>query len=327
LPLIVSLFLLVFFFGALHPTIAQELTAGLRFEPSLAALRPHDQQAQVTLLVADREGKPISAGEVQIILEAPAPGKLFSTDFPIVEGTRLSEMKLPLRSGQASWRYVFPIRGVYRMQVLATAADGRSFTQSFEFTVDENPRKWLVLALFGLILFGIGVIAGRTFTTSPALLSLGLLVAALAAADCGASVGEVKARADGMTLEIAPATVGKLSRIRWLNNDPAAEVVSSLSLSIEQVDHRQVVFAVEKLPVRGEYSFDFQFTDGSDHRITALVEVPGEPQRRLERVVAVTAVEPPLSAQYPALAAFVGVIALGLAAGRWSKPHKQKGAG
>jgi len=34
-----------------------------------------------------------------------------------VEGSRLLEMDLPLRQGRAEWKYLFPIRGQYRLTV------------------------------------------------------------------------------------------------------------------------------------------------------------------------------------------------------------------
>ena len=80
---------------------------------------------RLTLLVTGTDGKPVAQGRVAIRLEAPEPGRFFSTDFPLVEGSRLLDMSLPLRQGRAEWKYLFPIRGQYRLTVEFVAPDGR----------------------------------------------------------------------------------------------------------------------------------------------------------------------------------------------------------
>ena len=73
--------------------------------------------------VTRRDGTPIENGWVQIRLDAPPPGRFFSTDFPFVEGSQLLDMRLPLRQGRVHWDYLFPIRGQYRMVIVTVAAD------------------------------------------------------------------------------------------------------------------------------------------------------------------------------------------------------------
>ena len=82
-----------------------------------------------------------------------------------------------------------------------------------------------------------------------------------------------------------------------------------------------MVFAVDRIPVVGEYSMKFYFADGAEHRITAIAEGPGGKRARLEQVVSVSGVEPPATAMLPALALFLAVIAAGLALGRWSRRY------
>ena len=79
----------------------------------------------MSLLITGADGRPVKQGVVDIRLDAPEPGRFFSTDFPFVEGTRLSEMRMELRQGRANWKFLFPIRGEYRLTVVATTADAR----------------------------------------------------------------------------------------------------------------------------------------------------------------------------------------------------------
>ena len=83
-----------------------------------------------------------------------------------------------------------------------------------------------------------------------------------------------------------------------------------------------MVFAVERLPVQGEFGMDFQFTDGAEYQISATTYVTGGQMVRIEQNVSVTGVEPPAQAMIPAIGFFLAVIALGLVVGRWSRRSK-----
>jgi len=122
-------------------------------------------------------------------------------------------------------------------------------------------------------------------------------------------------------LAIAPATVGKPTQLKWRVNDSNAKPTVALSLTITQLEENQVIFAIERLPVAGEFSMDFQFTDGSEHRVSAVAEMQGRAPIKSEQLINVTAVEPPVGRMIPALSFFMLLIAAGLAVGRWSKRH------
>jgi hypothetical protein len=122
-------------------------------------------------------------------------------------------------------------------------------------------------------------------------------------------------------LEVAPATLGRPARVHWSLQPAGIEGKTSanLSLNITHLEKNMVIFAVEKIPVAGEFSFDYQFTDGSDHRVSAIAMTEDGETVRQEQVVSVSAVAPPSSAQLPTLGLLVSVIFLGLLAGRWSR--------
>ena len=126
------------------PLWAEDINIYFKASPRLELLHPYSDPATLTLLVTGADGKPVAQGRVAIRLEAPEPGRFFSTDFPLVEGSRLLDMSLPLRQGRAEWKYLFPIRGQYRLTVEFTAPDGRKATKTFPLAIRENKQKWVL---------------------------------------------------------------------------------------------------------------------------------------------------------------------------------------
>ena len=115
--------------------------------------------------------------------------------------------------------------------------------------------------------------------------------------------------------------MGTPTAVRWFlkNAEIAGKSNTLLTLTITHLEKEKIAFEVERIPVGNEFSMKFQFTDGAEYRVVALAEVPGKSPLRSEKVIGVTAIEPPAKASVPALAYFVGLIALGLGAGRWTK--------
>jgi hypothetical protein len=284
-------------------------------------LRPFADPIDLSLLITGADGKPIQGGSVDIRLSAPKPGRFFSTDYPLVEGTLLNEMRLPLRQGRAAWKYLFPIRGEYHLAVDFTSEDGAKASQVFAFRVRESREKLWALAGFSLALLVLGFAAGRIFTgrAISVVFSAGVLWAA--------SIGNTHVPAEkgrpSPGLEIKPATVGRPSVVRWTKT--GAESGSNvLSLSIVHLEKEKTVFAIDKVSVPNEWSMKFHFPDGAGYRINAVAESSAQAPIRSEQVIAVTAAEPPAGAAVPALAYFVGLIAAGLGLGRWSKRRRFK---
>jgi hypothetical protein len=323
LPLKKFIVLLFTLLGALFGSAlpAEELNVYFKTSPRLQLLRPFASPVDLSLLVTGADGKPVEHGSVAIRLDAPSPGFFFSTDYPLVEGTVLSELRLPLRQGKASWKYLFPIRGEYRLTVDARSADGRKAGRTYTFAVRENPKKWLALGAFSAGLFVLGVIAGRIFTGARANAVVLIAAATLWAATSETSAALPPAASGSAVLTIEPATVGRPVEVRWslARHRGAGDGSALLSLTITHLEKDKVVFAVETVPMDGEWSMKFHFPDGAEYRVTAVGSVPGRAPVRTEQIVSVTGVEPPAAAMLQALAYFVALIALGLAAGRWSK--------
>jgi hypothetical protein len=327
LPLIqiaasLSAFGALFFASALQ---AEDLNIYFKTSPRLELLRPFADPVGMSLLITGADGRPIGEGVVEIRLDAPKPGRFFSTDFPHVEGTRLKEMRLALRQGRANWNYLLPIRGEYHLAVDVAASDGRKARKVFAFKVRENESKWLFLGAFSLGLFFLGFFAGRMFTRAEAAEVAGI-VAALLFGAAGSLLAQGSAEPPGKaTLAIGSARVGTPSDVRWrLENGPAVKKAPALlTLTITHLEKGKVVFGVEKLAVRDEFSMKFQFPDGAEYKVEAVAHIPGEPVIRNQQRVWAAAAEPPPRAMLPALAYFLALIALGLAAGRWSKLRRK----
>jgi hypothetical protein len=305
---------------------AEELDIQFKTSPPAERLRPFSDPATLSIRVAKSDGRAVEQGWVEIRMTAPKPGRFFSTDFPMVEGSTLAEIRLPLRKGRAEWKYLFPIRGNYQISIQTVTPDGRTPSQSFEIGIPENEQKWLLLGIFLFALFLLGVIAGRIFTAAlpnPAGKATACLFIVIA--DLGFSNARVIAQERDKEkyvarLEVEPATVGRMSDIRWSVAGRGGEKpVAQLSLTITHLEKRKTVFAVERLPVPGEFALQFQFTDGDDYRVSAVASVPGGESVRSEQVVSVSGIEPPAKAMIPALFFFLAVIALGLGVGRWTK--------
>jgi hypothetical protein len=314
------------FFFLSSPLWAEDISIYFKASPRLELLHPYSDPATLTLLVTGADGKPVAQGRVAIRLEAPEPGRFFSTDFPLVEGSRLLDMSLPLRQGRAEWKYLFPIRGQYRLTVEFAAPDGRKTNKTFPLTIRENKQKWVFLAIFSLALFTLGVIAGRIFTSSRSRrkrefsVCLLFLLGGLTAIEIAVAQEPERGRQFGW-LEIDPATVGNPSKVRWRLG--GEENVDSrgvlLTLTIAHLEKNKTVFSVERLPVEGEFAMDFQFTDGAEYRVSSIAYVTGGRLLRTEQSIAVSGVEPPARAMIPAIGFFLAVIALGLGVGRWSR--------
>lgn len=325
------------------PLGAEEHQFYFKTSPQLEQLRPFGEAATVSLLVTTADGRPVQQGWLAISLDAPAPGRLVSTDFPLVEGTRLAELRLPLRNGKAEWKYLFPIRGEYRMSVDYMTAEGKQASKTFNFRVRENRAKWIMLGGFIGLLFGLGFIAGRIFSSGlarrrrAACLLLWIICSLIFTGGYGAvplsypglktasaAEPQIGRRRYAGSIEIGPARVGQPVSVRWrlIADENAPKAAVALTLIITHLEKERTVFAVEKISVPDDFSINFHFTDGAEYKISAIADIAGRRSVRTEQTVSVTGVEPPTRAMIPALALFLAVIAAGIAAGRWTMRRK-----
>lgn len=308
------------------PLPAEEFQIYFKTSPPTEQLRPFGETATLSLLVTAADGRPVQQGWLVIGLEAPAPGHYFSTDFPVVEGSRLIDLRLLLRRGKAEWKYLFPLRGEYRMSVDYITADGKQASKIFKFSIRENRVKWIILGSFITGLFILGFIAGRIFSVSGprrkrSAACLVLWVSCFSAFTASAAEQKIARGKHAARLEIAPAKVGQPTLVRWrlLADESADKPTAALTLVITHLEKDKPVFGVEKLFVTDEFAMNFHFTDGAEYKVAAVADIGGRETLRTEQTISVVAVEPPTRAMVPALALFLVVIASGIVAGRWSR--------
>jgi len=332
-------FPLLLFFLVLSPIItthteARAKTIDLQIQPGLDKIRPVSKPARLTLTLRDGAGKAIDRTRFQIRLYAPPRGLFFSTDFPQVEGTPLIEIESPAFQGKVEWEYVFPIRGVYRLEVSAVDGVGDRVKQVFPLRIRESRTKLVYLGTFLVGLFLFALMVGRLFTLRgrETHIAVGLLwLAGSVLSIFPAMAQELTTKVPGdkeflVRLEVSPPTVGQLSEIRWRlsEKETGMPYPTHLTLAITQLEKGKRIFFLKQIPTDGNLAFKFHFVDGSPHRVSSIAELKGRNPIRVEKVVAVTGIEPPKAVSLRALVLFLGVLVLGLITGRMSRRWKKR---
>lgn len=124
-------------------------------------VRPDLDTAQVELSFSE-----IQSGTARVFLSSPEPEFFSPTDFPIVEGTDLIDATLPVVNGKASFQYMFPIRGDYRLKVEVMDEKGNALgTHDLVISISENPEEVknavLFIALLAVFGFAVGYLLSR----------------------------------------------------------------------------------------------------------------------------------------------------------------------
>lgn len=325
-----------FFLLLLLPTLAtaQAVVGQIELQtfPAFDRVYPLSEPVRIVLSASGADGKSVEEGKFHIRLNAPQPGLILSTDFPLVEGTRLIEMDLVAAKGRVTWEYVFPIRGVYRLEVTALNGAGNEVSAVFPIRIRENRTKLLYLWIFVVFLFLFGVTVGRLFTArnghNHARVGLLLIMSALSLA----SVMEEEAGArqyggkEILThLEISPPTVGRPSKIHWSLSELEGEnqLSGRLTLAITHMEKGKRIFFLDKIPTQGDFNLRFHFTDASPHRVSSTAEVEGGRLVQAEKTVTVSSESPPQDVAFRTLFLLLIVLGLGLVTGRISRRWKR----
>lgn len=330
---LVALFIFPFSLWLAPATWASNEDIRLQTLPALDKARPFSDPVKILLKIVDNDGNPVGTGRVRARLYAPIPNRLFSTDFPHVEGTLLLDMELPFSNGSVAWEYVFPIRGDYRLEIELADPSKENIRRTFNLSVKEHRIKFFYLGCLLVVLFLLGLIAGRLFSGRRANhglnLKLGFFLSLLPLATGSTSDIQTKEGTGSQLvtgLEVSPAVVGKISRVHWKLTDPRTRkpVASRLSLTITHGEKGKQIFSVKNVPTEGNFTLDFQFVDASDHLLAAVAEPEGEEPVREKKVITVTGVHPPRETFFAPMILFLAVLALGLAAGRISCRRRTK---
>ncbi|MGH2415589.1 MAG: hypothetical protein ACRDEA_18240, partial [Microcystaceae cyanobacterium] len=148
----------------------------LTTEPPIAQISPLEAEAtkylgsgqfkppvQLKLQALDAKGQPLQNARFHLQILTPPPTPWFTTDFPIVEGTKLLEIEGDAPTGELQMQQVFPIRGNYQLKVNVTPVVEKAFTpiaQTLTLTVPENPLKYRYFPIVIGVLLVIGFMGG-----------------------------------------------------------------------------------------------------------------------------------------------------------------------
>ena len=142
----------------------------LTTEPPLTQILPFEAEAetykppvQLTVQAIDLSGQPLKNANIQLELLTPAKTPWFTTDFPIVEGTKLLDIQGATTEGTLQLQQVFPIRGTYQLKAKVTPqiADAFApFEDTLTLSIPENWVKYRNFAILAVILLAVGIGGG-----------------------------------------------------------------------------------------------------------------------------------------------------------------------
>ena len=142
----------------------------LTTEPAVNQILPFEAEAtkpqspvRLKLQVSDAAGKPLENVKIGLTILTPPKNPWFTTDFPIVEGTKLLEMAAVAPKGELQIQQMLPIRGTYQLQVNVTPTLENAFSpfrQTLTLTVPENWVKYRNFGILVAILLTVGVVGG-----------------------------------------------------------------------------------------------------------------------------------------------------------------------
>jgi succinate dehydrogenase hydrophobic anchor subunit len=288
----------------------------LSTKPPLEKILPFEAQADkekeqspvdFTLQAVDAGGKVLTNALIKLQISTPPRNPLLTTDFPIVEGTKLLEMEAVAPDGKLEFQQMLPIRGNYQIQVNVSPLVANSFAsyqQTLNLNVRENPVKYKFFAVMSAILLSLGLLGGwviggqqeiREGEIAPQ--SVRLLLSALTVVaivtllfiNITAEVAEAHGDAhDHKNEKIAPsisqsqgmevritgdklATVGKLANLAVEVKDSvtgAAIKEVRLQVSAIALEDNLTVFAYQGFPNQeGKLIWQEQFFDGAPHKV------------------------------------------------------------
>jgi len=283
----------------------------LETNPPISQVVPDSEPVRLKLRVLNPDRQPLSDANVQIRLFTPPKTPWLTSDFPIVEGTKLLDLKAIAPAGVLQFEQVLPIRGMYRMEVNVipkVAGAFKPFEQSLTFSVAENPVKYRNIAILAAVLLlvgcGGGWVIGGNQSIRPGeivpqpvrLLLSGTMIIAIAAllwvnvsaellsshadhaSDTHASSPAVQ-QAQGIEARLTgdtEAVVGKpaLQAIQ-VKDIKTGNPVSDVAFTIQSVaiEHHQHVFTYKGSPdATGQFTWQEQFFDGAPHQVVVYME-------------------------------------------------------
>ncbi len=177
------------------PPISQVLPFEAEADTPLGSHKP-TSPTSLQLQAVDAVGKPLENTKIHLQILTPPRNIWLTTDFPIVEGTKLLDLEANAPQGKLVVQQTLPIRGRYELLVNVTPLQVGAFApfeQTITFNLPENPLKYKYFGILVVILlivgFGGGWVIGGSQAIQPGeiapsrvrLLLSGAIIVAIAA--------------------------------------------------------------------------------------------------------------------------------------------------
>jgi hypothetical protein len=290
-------------YSALGVSQSSQSSVQLTTEPPIAQVSPLEAEAteylgsgkyespvRLKFQAKDATGAALQNAQFHLQVLTPPPTPWFTTDFPIVEGTKLLEIEGNAPTGEFQVEQVFPIRGNYQLKVDVTPVVSDAFApiaQTLSLTVPENPLKYRYFPFVLAVLLGIGFVGGwiiggrqemspgevaprkvRLLLSGVTVLAIGVLLffnvsaefgeahAGMVADVPGASPNEAVIQSQGLRLELTgdkQTAVGQTATFRAKLIDSATnQPVDDAVFEIKsvQLENNWVAFAHQGVPDR-----------------------------------------------------------------------------
>ncbi|MEH2108010.1 hypothetical protein [Nostoc sp.] len=142
----------------------------LSTNPPLERIIPFEAEAEkpqspvtLTLQAVDAASKSLANAKISLQILTPPPNHWLTTDFPIVEGTKLLQMNATAPDGKLEVQQMLPIRGNYQLLVKVSPLVANTFAayeQTLNLNVHENPIKYKYFVVIAAILLSLGLLGG-----------------------------------------------------------------------------------------------------------------------------------------------------------------------
>lgn len=118
---------------------------------------------QLTVQAVDAQGQSLRDAKIHLQLFTRPKNPWFTTDFPIVEGTKLLDIEGNAPTGQLQVQQTLPTRGTYQLLVNVTPIAANAFEpiqQTLTLTLPENPLKYRYFGILVVVLLAVGLLGG-----------------------------------------------------------------------------------------------------------------------------------------------------------------------
>lgn len=160
----------IIFYGWVGFSQSPQPTVRLTTEPQLSQILPFEAESttplspvSLKLQALDAAGIPLENARIKLTILTPPKNPWFTTDFPIVEGTKLLDIEAIAPKGELQIQQMLPIRGNYQLLANVTPIAQNAFTpiqQTLTLSVPENGVKYRNFAILATILLVVGLGGG-----------------------------------------------------------------------------------------------------------------------------------------------------------------------